>query len=183
MAGAGSSGSFRISPVDQFGRKIDPLVLAAAEELFPRALEHGVKVLGDPAIVTNELEEVAATVSRVLRTKSTPGDPEQIRNLAGYVFRAFVRRVNRLRRRQPVMVSLAEAAQVPEWADPSRQLETKMLLDECLAQCDFVAQDMAWRRMQGFSWEDVGKIHGLSAHAAEARFSQALQRARARLKI
>ena len=183
MAGAGSIGSFRISPVDQFGRKIDPLVLAAAQELFPRALEHGVKLLGDPAVVTNELEEVAATVSRVLRTKRSTGNPEQIRNLAGYVFRAFVRRVNRLRRRQPVMVSLAEAAQVPEWADPSRQLETKMLLDECLAQCDFVAQDMAWRRIQGFSWEDVGKIHDLSAHAAEARFSQALQRARARLKI
>src|SRR5467141_1936444 len=112
MTGVGSSGPFRISPVDRFGRKIDPLVLAAAEELFPRALEHGVKLLGDPAVVTNELEEVAATVSRVLRTKRSTGNPEQIRNLAGYVSRAFVRRVNHLRRRQLVMVSLAEAAQV-----------------------------------------------------------------------
>jgi hypothetical protein len=71
----------------------------------------------------------------------------------------------------------------PPWADPSREFEKKILLEECLAQCGFVVQDMAWRRMQGFSWEEVGEIHGLSAHAAEARFSYALRQARARLKI
>jgi DNA-directed RNA polymerase specialized sigma24 family protein len=93
--------------------------------------------------------------------------------------------VNHLKRKELAVVSLSETAEKsePPWADPSREFENKILLDECLAQCDFIAQDMALRRMQGLSWEEVGKIHGLSAHAAEARFSHALQQARERLKL
>lgn len=183
MAAEGSRGLFRLNPVDRLGRQIDPPVLAAAEEIYPRALEHGLKLLGDPAVVTNALEEVAATVSRTLRLNH-PGKQSPIRNLPGYVFRAFVRKVNRLKRNQLVLVSTDEDGHstVPRWADPSRDFEKKILVDECLAQCDFVTQDMFWRRMQGFSWEEVGKIHDLSAHASEARFSTALRRVRARLK-
>src|SRR6266702_2864625 len=126
MAAEGRS-LFRLNAVDRRGRKIEPAVLEAAEGIYSRAFEHGLRLLGDPAVVTTALEEVAAIVSRAL--------------------------------------------------------SNKILLDEVLAQCDFIAQDMAWRRMQGFSWEEVGKVHGLSAHAAEARFSHALQQARERLKI
>lgn len=67
--------------------------------------------------------------------------------------------------------------------NPSRAFELKMLLDEFLAHCDFMTQDMFWRRLQGFSWEDVGKVHNLSAQAAAARFDEALVRARARLRM
>jgi DNA-directed RNA polymerase specialized sigma24 family protein len=185
MATEGSRGLFRLNPVDRLGRTIDASVLAAAEEIYPRAFEHGLRLLGDPAVVTNALEEVAASVSRVVQIKDPPGEPAPIRNLPGYVFRAFVRRVNRLKRKQLVLVSSGEDGQpsVPRWADPSRKFEIKILVDECLARCDFVTQDMFWRRMQGFSWEEIGRIHELSAHAAEARFSNALRRARVRLKI
>jgi len=185
MAAEGSRSVFRLNAVDRRGRKIDPSVLAAAEGIYSRALEHGLKLLGDPAVVTTALEEIAATVSRVIKAKDPPGDPAQVRDLRAYMFRAFLRHVNRLKRKELTVVSLSEAGQrsAPPWADPSRQFESKILLDECLAQCDFIAQDMAWRRMQGLSWEEVGKVHGLSAHAAEARFSHALQQARERLKI
>jgi len=131
------------------------------------------------------LEEVAASVSRVIEKQDRNNKRLQVADLRAYLFRAFLRHVNRLKRKELAVVALGEAVQRSDsaWADPSRQLETKILLDECLALCDFVAQDMALRRMQGFSWEEVGKVHGVSAHAAEARFSYALQQARARLKI
>src|SRR5437870_2017939 len=185
MAAEGSRSVFRLNAVDRRGRKIDPSVLAAAEGIYSRALEHGLKLLGDPAVVTTALEEIAATVSRVIKTKDPPGDPAQVRDLRAYMFRAFLRHVNYLKRKELTVVSLSEAGQILElpWAHSLRELENKMLLDECLAQCDSVAQDMALRRMQGLTWEEVGKIYGLSAHAAEARFSHALQQARERLKI
>ena len=176
--------SFRLNAVDRHGRNIDPTVLAAAEEVFPRALDHGLKLLGDAAVIANALEEVAAVVSRVVaRTVAARSDPVPINNLPGYIFRAFVRHVNRLKRKQLVLVTSDDDRQVsvPRWADPSREFETKILVDECLAQCDFVAQDMFWRRAQGFSWADIGKIHGLTAHAAEVRFRHALERAHVRL--
>jgi DNA-directed RNA polymerase specialized sigma24 family protein len=185
MVAEGSGSIFRLNAVDRRGRKIEPAVLEAAEGIYSRALEHGLRLLGDPAVVTNALEEVAAIVSRAVRTKDPSGGPAQVRDLRAYLFRAFLRHVNHLKRKELAVVSLSETAEKsePPWADPSREFENKILLDECLAQCDFIAQDMALRRMQGLSWEEVGKIHGLSAHAAEARFSHALQQARERLKL
>src|SRR5205085_6713283 len=171
------------NPVDRRGRRIAPTVLAAAEEIFPRAFEHGLKLLGDPAMVVTALEEVAASVSRAVAAKDPPGEPAAIRDVPGYLFRAFLRHVNRLKRKQLALVSVSEVSQTPPvWADPSREFELKILADECLAQCNSVTQDMFWRRMRGFSWEEIGKVYDVSAHAAEARFSAALRRARARLK-
>ncbi len=172
MAAEGRS-LFRLNAVDRRGRKIEPAVLEAAEGIYSRAFEHGLRLLG------------AAIVSRAVRTKDPRGDPVQVRDLRAYLFRAFLRHVNHLKRKEVLVVGLSETARKsePPWADASRELSNKILLDEVLAQCDFIAQDMAWRRMQGFSWEEVGKVHGLSAHAAEARFSHALQQARERLKI
>jgi hypothetical protein len=50
-------------------------------------------------------------------------------------------------------------------------------------QFDSIIQDMLCRYLVGFSWKEIGKVHGLSAHAAEARFSHAMQQAHERLKI
>lgn len=131
------------------------------------------------------LEEVAAKVSRVVKMQDPPGDPVNIRDLRAYLFRAFLRRVDQLKRKELKLTSLSEAARTldPPWADPFREFENKLLLDECLAQCDSVVHDMALRRMQGFSWEEVGEAYGPSAHAAESSFSHALRQARERLKI
>ncbi len=60
---------FRISPVNRLGRKIDPVVLVAAEEIGRRAIEHAEKLLRDPALATSLLEESAATVTRAVRAK------------------------------------------------------------------------------------------------------------------
>ncbi|MFB3918168.1 MAG: hypothetical protein ACE14M_15675, partial [Terriglobales bacterium] len=82
------------------------------------------------------------------------------------------------------LVSSSEAGQeLPRWTDPSRQLMIKILTDEFLARCDPVTQDMFALRMRGFSWEEIGRINGTSAHAAEKKFSQAFRRAFGRLKM
>jgi DNA-directed RNA polymerase specialized sigma24 family protein len=185
MAAEGSRSLVRLNAIDRRGRKIEPAVLAAAEGIYTKALEHGVKLLRDPAVVTTVLEEVAATVSsRFAKTIGRPDGPIQIRDLRAYLFEAFLRHVNELKRKELKLVSLNEVSfSNPAWADPLRQFDDKILLDECLCRCDPVAQDMALRRMQGFSWEEIGALYGLSAHAAEARFSYALHQARERLKI
>jgi hypothetical protein len=179
MAGAVPSSSFRVSPVDRLGRKIDPAVLAAAEEILPRAVAHDMKLLGDLAVIANLLEEAAAVVSRRLQS-----DPSLILNVPGYLLMCFVRKVNRAKRREVVTVSMSEAVRPRlAWADPSDQLYTKILLDEFLARCDFITRDMASRRMAGYSWEEIGGVHGMSAHAAEQRVWYVFQQVRGKLKI
>ena len=88
MAHQSLDGRFRISPVDCRGRAITPEVLSAAYEISGRALSHAEKVLDDPAAALSAFEETAAAVSR--GHNSAKGSVN-IRNLPGYLFRAFLR--------------------------------------------------------------------------------------------
>jgi hypothetical protein len=161
MAGAVSSGSFRISPVDRFGRRIDSVALAAAEEILPLAVAHGSELLDDLAVLSNLLEESAAIVSRRLRSQKYP---QQIRKVPAYLYICFLRKVNRFKRKQVVTVSLEETVRSgPAWADPSAQFDMKILIDAFLAQCDSDAQEMLLRRIEGRSWDEIGRLYELSA--------------------
>jgi len=183
MASGVSPSSFRLNSADRHGRQIDPAVLVAAEAIFPRALEYGTNLLGDPAVVANTLEEVAATVSQLIARRDVPGEPAPIRNLPGYVFRAFVRQVARLKNKELAVLDAAIARQTlaQKLADPSRQLEMEILVAECLALFDFVERDMCWRRLEGFTWDEIGPVHGLSGHAAEVRFRNAVRAVKEKL--
>jgi DNA-directed RNA polymerase specialized sigma24 family protein len=167
----------RISPVDHLGRSISPPVLEAAEGIVTRAVEHAKHVLIDPAIAATLLEDAAAAVSRVLRSEVVPHS-QHVRDLPCYLFRAFIRRVNRIKRHQLT----AEAALVshlmeaPRSINPTVEIEVKILIDELLARCDSKTRDMFYRRTQGFSWKEIGTSYGMSAHAAESSFGKAIRR-------
>ena len=175
-----SEAGFRISPIDPRGRTIEPAVLDAAEEIGQRAVHYAEKLVGDPALATNLLEESAAAVSRVLRSQQAHNNI-QVHDLRAYLFRAFIRRVNRLRRRQLAVADRPPTH--PSSAFVSADLESQILVSEFLTRCDPVTRDMFYRRSQGFSWKEIGKVYGISAHAAESRFSQTLQRVRRRLGL
>ncbi|HWY70317.1 MAG TPA: sigma-70 family RNA polymerase sigma factor [Terriglobales bacterium] len=181
MAGESKSGKrFQVSPIDRFGRAIDPVVLDAAVQIGPRAMAHAEKLLADPAIAANLLEECAAAVSRVLQ-KPRPDTDHPIRDLQAYLFRAFLRRVNRTKRRMPSLANPTNTSEADFGA--AQNFEEKILVDELLTRCDPVTRDMFIRRNQGFSWKEIGEIYSISAHAAESRFSQALQRVRRKLGL
>ena len=173
-----SEAGFRISPIDPLGRTIEPAVLNAAEEIGQRAVRYAERLVGDPALATNLLEESAAAVSRVLRSQQGHNN---IHDLRAYLFRAFIRRVNRLSRRQ---LAVADRTPTPSRSSSvSGDLESQILVGELLTRCDPVTRDMFCRRSQGFSWKEIGKVYGISAHAAESRFSQTLQKVRRRLGL
>ena len=172
-----SDRSFRISPVDRLGRKISPAVLNAAEAIGRRAIQHAEKLLVDPAVATTLLEQAAATVSRAIeaRRRCTKND---ILDLQSYLFRAFIRRIDKIKKRQLLLDSAVDAHSVDtrNSADPRTKLELKILVDELLTRCDPVTRDMFYRRIRGFSWKEIGLSYGISGHAAASRFSLALRR-------
>ena len=173
----------RINPVDHRGRRISPAVLHAAEEIGRRALRHAERQLIDPAVAANLLEEAAATVSRVMSAKAV--DQHPIRDLQSYLFRAFIRRINKKRKHE---TSLAEslrihALEVSNGIDPRASIGNKILIDELLTLCDPTTRDMLLRRIAGFSWREIGRSYGISSHAAESRVNQAFHKARRRLGL
>ena len=159
------------------------LVLRAAEEVSRRAIQHAERLLVDPAIAANLLEEAAATVSRALKAKNANED--SVRDLESYLFRAFLRRLNRAKKRQSF---LAKAVELQAFlsrvsSDPRKALEMKILIDEFLMHCDPAMRDMLCRRMEGCSWKEIGWAYRISSHAAESKFSQALQKVRSKLGL
>jgi DNA-directed RNA polymerase specialized sigma24 family protein len=163
--------------VDRLGRRISPVVLDAAEAIGRRAIEHAERLLIDPAVAAGLLEEAAATVSRALASKKNCTQAN-VRDLPSYLFRAFLRRLDRIKKRQ-----LIQAAGVPDPTlesgnsdDPHAAVEMKILIDELLTRCDAVTREMFYRRIQGFSWKEIGRSYGISGDAAKVRFSEALRR-------
>ena len=158
-------------------------MLLAAEEIGRRALRHAERLLIDPAVAANLLEEAAATVSRAMSVKEMSQHP--VRDLNSYLFRAFLRRVNKRHKRE---LSLAESLrihprEVPSSIDPRPSIGNKILIDEFLMQCDPTTRDMLWRRIVGFSWKEIGWSYRISSHAAESRFNQTFQKVRRRLGL
>ena len=173
----------RVNPVDRRGRQISPAVLNAAEEIGLRALRHAEKLFIDPAVAANLLEEAAATVSRAISARSSSQHP--IQNLNSYLFRAFIRRVNKRYKQE---LSSAEslrihARETSNSVDPRPSIDKKILIDEFLMRCDPKTRDMFWRRIVGFSWREIGWSHGISTHAAESRFNQTFQKTRRKLGL
>jgi DNA-directed RNA polymerase specialized sigma24 family protein len=176
--------NLRISPIDRRGRTIGPSVLVAAEEIGRRAIEHAEQLLIDPAIAATLLEEAAATVSRTINSKRHSSQ-SGVRDLPSYLFRAFIRRINRAKKRQSIQEAaiLAHSAESPNSTDPKADLDLKILVDELLTRCDPVTREMFYRRIQGFSWKEIGFSYAISEHAAESRFSQAIRKLAQRLGL
>src|SRR6266568_4484847 len=86
--------SFRVNPVDRLGRSMSPAVHDAAEEIVHRAILHGEKLHIDPAVAASLLEEAAARVSRAIDRKRDSNE-QPVRDLRAYLFRAFLRLVNK----------------------------------------------------------------------------------------
>lgn len=179
---ATTSPRFLLNSVDLSGREIDPTVLSVANRIAPKAIPYAEKLLGDPAVAMNLFEQAAASVSEAIKTKQASGSP--VRDLGAYLFRAYIRLVSESKRKDAALQeSLDAQAENQNWHLDLVRAEAALLLDEIMSTCDRLTREVAFRRLEGLSWKEIGDRYGLSAHAVEARFSKALDRARKRLKI
>src|SRR5260370_39007411 len=162
-----SDRSFRIAPVVRLGRRISPWVLEHAEKTGPGATQHAEKLLIDPAVATSQLEQAAATVSRALEARKRCAQTE-VQDLHSYLFRAFIRRINRIKNRELILDSSAAALTMGSHnsSDPRAALEMKILVDELLTKCDPVTRDMFYVRLRAFSWFEFGWFSGLSEQSS-----------------
>lgn len=176
--------NFRISPVDRLGRRISASVIHVAEAIGQRAIQHAEKLLIDPAVAATLLEEAAARVTRAMDRKRDCNE-QPVRDLRAYLFRAFIRLVNKTLKRQLLVENAVRMLSVISHnsSDPLVELEMKILVDELLMRGGPVVRDMFYRRIENFSWDEIGLSYGMSGHAAESRFSQALRRIRERLGL
>jgi RNA polymerase sigma factor (sigma-70 family) len=131
----------------------------------------------------NYFEEAAAAVSAAFGKKKTSEGPA-VRNLAAYLFRTFIRMVDEARRKQAALEkSVEEFAKDQVSVTDEGKTEIALLLDEVMATCDRASREVVVRRLEGFSSKEIGNQLCISEHAAEVRFSKALDHARKMLTI
>jgi RNA polymerase sigma factor (sigma-70 family) len=177
------SPAFLLNSVDRLGREIDPAVLSIAIKIGPRTVPYAERLLGDPALAISLFEEAAASVSKAIDAKERAGRAS-VKDLAAYLFRTYIRMVGELRRKQTILEeSLKQQAESQDLWRNAAKAEAALLLDEVMATYDRVTREIVFRRFEGFSWKEIGERYGISGHAAEARFSKALDHARKTLKI
>jgi len=165
-------------------RRLWPSAVAFVRGKLPEAaaLEFDVKSL------TTEIWEEA--LSSVLRTIEKLGDAK-IRDLDSYLFAIFSKRLNRHLARErkrrriiefvPSSEDLAElkGAQDISWVD---RIESRILLEQALALMEEWFRDNAWCRCQGYSWDEIGVLLGLTKEQARKRFEYGVQKLRKLLR-
>ena len=124
-----------LNPVDLSGREIYHTVLSVANRIAPKAIPYAEILLGDPAVAANLFEQAAASVSEAIKTKQANGSA--VRDLAAYLFRAYIRLVSESRRKDATLQASfdAQAESQVSHSDLVRA-EAALLLDEIMRTCD-----------------------------------------------
>jgi DNA-directed RNA polymerase specialized sigma24 family protein len=156
------------------GRSIEPCVFLVAQGIADQAVSYAEKFLGDSCVAVNLLEEAAATVSEVIRTKEV-AQIAPIRDVRRYLFRVFLRKVADARRNETPFEEISQWYSQPSDDSHGDGLDSRILLDQILGHFDSVTREMILRRIEGHSWGEIASEFGLSNHAARIRFSKALQ--------
>jgi DNA-directed RNA polymerase specialized sigma24 family protein len=166
---------FLLNDKDHRGRPIASPLLSVAQEIAPRAVNHGEKLLGDPALALSLFKEAAATVSNTIVAKQASGKPG-IRDLRNYLFRVYLRRIDTERKASLTFEDATER----DWEKHAQRLdkievERDILFKEVLKSCDTLTREIFYLKLEGCSWKEIEKRCGIPVNAASLRFSKALR--------
>ena len=170
-------------------------LLEASHRLWPSALASVKSKLSESPALQAEARSLTTevweeTLSSVLRTMDKLGHA-RISDLDSYVFAIFTHRLNRhlakeRKRRRivefvPGTEELAElkGAQDTSWL---KRIESGVLLRQALAGTDEFFRAIAWRRCQGYSWAEIGRVSGLTGEQTRKRFEYGVQKLRKLLR-
>ena len=127
----------------------------------------------------NLFEQSAASVSEAIKTKQASGSA--VRDLAAYLFRAYIRKPVSESRRKDATLCKNLSTRRPKARFRIAILvraEAALLLDEIMRTCDRLTREVAFRRLEGLSW--YRSASGKDSRSTRLRrdFQQMLDRAR-----
>ena len=171
-------------PRDKSGRAIEQDLVDAAERNWARIDAYARRYQQDTARTASLLEATLLALSRARKSNGRLMRP--IRNLDNYLYWAFVRRLNRVLATEPQiehvgsMQDLEAHSEIRATAVPP-SIEEELLVKEVTTFLDEKTREMFSLRKTGYSWHDAAGTLKITANNAQARFSQGLKRAQARI--
>ena len=171
-------------PRDKSGRAIEQDLVDAAERNWARIDAYARRHQQDTARTSNLLEATLLALSRARKSNGRLMRP--IRNLDNYLYWAFVRRLNRVLATEPQIEHVGSIQDLEAHRDirataVSPSIEEELLVKEVTTFLDEKTREMFSLRKTGYSWRDAARTLKITANNAQARFSQGLKRAQARI--
>ena len=171
-------------PRDKSGRAIEQDLVDAAERNWARIDAYARRYQQDTARTSNLLEATLLALSRARKSNGRLMRP--IRNLDNYLYWAFVRRLNRRLATEPKIDLVGSIQDLEAHSDirataVSPSIEEELLVKEVMTFLDEKTREMFSLRKTGYSWRDAAGTLKITANNAQARFSQGLKRAQARI--
>ena len=171
-------------PRDKAGKAIEQDLVDAAERNWARIQAYAHRLQQDSARTANILEATLLTLSRARKSNGRLMRP--IRNLDNYLYRAFVRQLNRLLAREPRVETVGSLQDLD--AQPGTRAravppstEEELLIKELMTFLDERPREMFSLRKTGYSWRDVAGILKMTPNSVQVRFNEGLKRAQNRI--
>ena len=158
---------FWLSLGDATGLPRSSAIIDAARRVWEPLLVYTQEVLGETETASEFLEK---TVRHVERSKQK----HTIRDLSAYIFRSYIRELAVERRRRRRLVPLEEST--PALLDQKAQIEQRILAQEVLALIRTDLLPLVFRRMDGWSWDEIAVQLREPKHTLESRYSYELRR-------
>ena len=177
---------FWISQLKITGREFHPEVVKAAQAVLPRVLAYGQQ---DPTAAVELLAKVSSQVSiSVFRQGLIPLDRngEPIQDLQQYVLRSFFKKANHpyvTSAQRSEITGIEDSQQCSDSGTGQQRTEESAQFWELFDRLEPKMQTIfEWREFFGYPWQLVGKLIGMSGHAAEVYYTRGIERFRKELQ-
>ena len=160
---------FWLSPLKASGLPRSGAMIDAARRVWQALLVYTNEALGETELAAEFLEKTIRSVERSQENRA-------IRDLSAYIFRSYVRAIAAERRRRRRLLPLDASSPGPP--HPATELEQRVLAQETLAMLRPEILPLVFRRMEGWTWEEIGVQFGEPKHLLESRYSYEMRRVR-----
>jgi hypothetical protein len=158
---------FWLSPWEASGLPRSSAMIDAAQRVWEPVLVYTKKALG-------ETEPAAGLLEKTVRSVESSQKKHAIRDLSAYIFRSYIREVSVERRRRRRLLPLEESP--PGLLHHASEIERRVLAQEVLAMIKVDVLPLVFRRMDGWTWEEIAIQFGEPKHALESRYSYEMRR-------
>ncbi|MCI0724783.1 MAG: hypothetical protein L0338_38340 [Acidobacteria bacterium] len=175
---------FWISPLDGDQRPVDPALLRAAKEVWPRAFELVRNGLHDEPRTAELLEHVVHRIAEAQRSGKLPSELNPVQPLL--LARFHQRLINQIRRERRIayvgtVLELDNLHAAPAATQDLHTLLRSILIAEILALVDQHSRRLMVLRLLDHKWSAIGRLVGAKTGTVRERYRVALNRLRERL--
>ena len=170
--------------LDEEGTQIQPELLEAASRTWKRVLAYAQAQGQDASRTADVFESVVRLLSKALRHR--PALRTEIRRLDDYLFRAFMRKPNRVLAKEPNLTYVG-STDVLEFITSARNedwvstLEDELLLKEAISYMNVRTRRMFFQRQCGYKWSEIALTLGITSNNAQVQFGGDLRKIRDRI--